>query len=732
MERRNRTVVEMTRSCLKEMNLPSKMWGEAVRNSVYILNRVPTRALTGQTPYEAWYERKPNLTYVHVFGCLAYMRTAGRNVQKLEDRSKRVINLGKEPGTKGYRLYDPLEDRIHVSRDVTFEETEPWPWNGEDKEGEASMQFTVMGTNGVIDNEQYEFGEGNEGSEFQGTTPIRSTAVTHLNPDDYDDSVEPRKVRHIRDIYDETAEMEADEELNLMGVDEPGNFKQAVQDNNWKQAMELEMTSIEENETWDLTTLPPGEKVIGLKWVFKLKKDADGKIVKHKARLVAKGYVQKRGVDYDEVYAPVTRLETVRLLLALSAKKNWEVHHLDVKTAFLNGEIKEDVYVSQPEGFEKTGKEHLVYKLKKALYGLRQAPRAWYAKLNSCLENFGFLRCPYEPAVYTRMEQGEVLIIAVYVDDLLVTGSCIDVIEKFKREMNQKFQMSDMGKLSYYLGIEVEQRDNCIVLKQSGYARKILEKAGMLECNPTTYPMDPKVLITRDEKGEEIDATMFRSLIGGLRYLVHTRPDIAYCVGIVSRYMERPTKLHLEAVKRIMRYVKGTIHFGLVYSEDSRNNVLNGYSDSDLAGLLDDRRSTSGMVFYLNESVVTWVSQKQHCVALSSCEAEFMAATAAACQAIWLRNVLGQITSEFVGPVVLCIDNRSAIDLAKNPMFHGRSKHIDARFHFIRECVERGEVVLKHVTSNEQRADILTKALVKSKFESMRKLLGVKNLNGYV
>ncbi|XP_074351976.1 secreted RxLR effector protein 161-like [Apium graveolens] len=194
---------------------------------------------------------------------------------------------------------------------------------------------------------------------------------------------------------------------------------------------------------------------------------------------------------------------------------------------------------------------------------------------------------------------------------------------------------------------------------------------------------------------------MFRSMVGGLRYLVHTRPDIAYCVGIVSRYMERPTKIHLSAAKRIMRYVKGTIHFGLVYSANSNNNVLNGFSDSDLGGQLDDRHSTAGMVFYLNESVITWVSQKQRCVALSSCEAEFMAATTAACQAIWRRNVLNQITSESMGPLVLYIDNRSAIDLAKNPMFHGRSKHIDVRYHFIRECVERGEVTLRHVSSNE-------------------------------
>ena len=294
--------------------------------------------------------------------------------------------------------------------------------------------------------------------------------------------------------------------------------------------------------------------------------------------------------------------------------------------------------------------------------------------------------------------------------------------------MMQKFEMSDLGRLSYYLGIEVEQGDRYIKLKQAGYARKILEKAGLGDCNLTKYPMDPKEQITRDEGGENVDPTEFKSMVGGLRYLVHTRPDIAYSVGIVSRHMERPTKMHQDAVKRIMRYVKGTIHYGLVYSADSGNNVLTGFSDSDLAGQLDDRRSTSGMVFYLNESMITWVSQKQKCVALLSCEAEFMAATAAACQGIWLRNILSEITSEKIGPVVLCIDNKSAIDLAKNPMFHGRSKHIDIQYHFIRECVERGEVVLQHVSSNEQRAYVMTKALATVKFEKMRNLLGVKNL----
>lgn len=254
----------------------------------------------------------------------------------------------------------------------------------------------------------------------------------------------------------------------------------------------------------------------------------------------------------------------------------------------------------------------------------------------------------------------------------------------------------------------------------------------MRGCNPTRYPMDPKESINRDEGGKPVDKTQFKSLVGGLRYLVHTRPDISFSVGIISRFMENPTTMHFNAAKRILRYINGTLNYGLMYTKNSGNSILTGYSDSDLAGQVEDRKSTGGMVFYLNESLITWVSQKQRCVALSSCEAEFMEATAAACQAIWLRKLLTQITGESTGPVVLYLDNKSAIDLAKNPVFHGGSKHIDIRYHFIRECVEKGEIIVKHVSTDMQKADLLTKALAVVKFERMRRLLGMKDLQGQV
>lgn len=298
--------------------------------------------------------------------------------------------------------------------------------------------------------------------------------------------------------------------------------------------------------------------------------------------------------------------------------------------------------------------------------------------------------------------------------------------------MSSEFEMTDLGKLSNYLALEVDQRKDYIEIKQTSYAKTVLERAGMKDCNPVKYPFDPKSQLSKDEEGNPVNPTEFKSIVGGLRYMVHTRPEIAYVVGIVSRYMERPTVLHLNAFKRILRYLEGTLEFGLVYSRGTGNYLLSGFFDSDMAGSIHDRKSTGGLLFYLNESLITWVSQKQRCVALSSCEAEFMAATTAACQGIWLRKLLSYITYVGIGPVVIYVDNRSAIDLAKNPVFHGHNKHIDLRFHYIRECVERGDIIIKHVCSEKQHADVLTKPMTTVKFEQMRQLLGVKNLDKYV
>ncbi|KAL1189087.1 Retrovirus-related Pol polyprotein from transposon RE2 [Cardamine amara subsp. amara] len=489
---------------------------------------------------------------------------------------------------------------------------------------------------------------------------------------------------------------EEGEFLLLCLNNEPRNWHQAKESKEWTLACQEEIGSIEKHKTWDLVDLPVGATPIGLKWVFKLKRNSDGSINKHKSRLVAKGYVQKYGVDFEEVFAPVARIETIRLLIDLAASHGWEIHHLDVKTAFLHGELKETVFVSQPEGFEKKGSEGKVYKLNKALYGLRQAPRAWNNKLNCILMELKFEKCSKEPSVYRKEVRKDLLIIGVYVDDLFVTGTSSEIIKRFKEEMASKFEMSDLGKLTYYLGIQVNQHEEGITLTQARYAQKILEETGMENCNLTHTPMETELKLSRSENEKEIDATMYRKAVGCLRYLLDTRPDLSYCVGMLSRYMQSPRESHGAALKHCLRYLKGTINLGLSYKR-SKISKLIGYSDSSHNIDPDDGRSTSGHIFYFGESPITWCSKKQDVVTLSSCEAEFMAGTEAAKQAMWLQDLLFEITGSSKEKVIIRLDNQSAIALTRNPVFHGRSKHIHRRYHFLRECIENGQIDVEHV-----------------------------------
>ncbi|XP_028556557.1 uncharacterized protein LOC114581179 [Dendrobium catenatum] len=319
------------------------------------------------------------------------------------------------------------------------------------------------------------------------------------------------------------------------------------------------------------------------------------------------------------------------------------------------------------------------------------------------------------------------LLVGVYVDDLIVTGSDVQCIEEFKAQMKVKFDMSDLGLLSFYLGIEVIQTDDEIRLCQKSYALKILEDMGMADCNPVQTPMEARIKLTKSGTHSLVDSTQYRSIVGSLRYLTHTRPDIMYSVGIVSRFMETPNSEHLAAVKRILRYVKGTTEYGLVYPKRQTEGGLIGFSDSDHAGDIDDRKSTTGMVYFWGPHVISWASQKQKIVALSSCEAEYVAITSAACQGIWLSRLLSELKGEAEKTVKLLVDNKSAIAMSKNPVYHGRSKHIDTRYYFIRSCIEKKQIEVDYIRTEEQLADIFTKSLGRMKFIEMIKNIGLKS-----
>jgi len=372
------------------------------------------------------------------------------------------------------------------------------------------------------------------------------------------------------------------------------------------------------------------------------------------------------------------------------------------------------------------GKGDKVLRLRKALYGLKQAPRAWNAKLDKELLALGFVRSKLDHAVYRRSSKSSFLLVGVYVDDLIISGPDVQDIRMFKSEMKKKFSMSDLGFLSYYLGIEVKQDGNGITLCQSSYAAKILEGAGMRNCNSCETPMECRLKLSKLKSGDPINPTEYRSIIGSLRYIVNTRPDLAFAVGVVSRYMEAPGKEHWAAVKHILRYLKGTMGYGCKYERGAElKPILVGYSDSDYAGDPEDRKSTTGIGYFLGSSLVTWASQKQRIVALSSCEAEYVAAAAAACQGIWLNRLIADMLGTKEMTVKLLMDNMSAIVLSKNPVHHDRSKHIDTRYHFLRECIEEGKVEVDHVGTAEQLADLFTKSLGRVKFVELRSALGV-------
>jgi len=321
--------------------------------------------------------------------------------------------------------------------------------------------------------------------------------------------------------------------------------------------------------------------------VFKLKKDERGAVIKHKARLVARGFVQQEGIDYDDSFAPVARMESVRVLLALAAQEGWPVHHMDVKSAFLNGDLKEEVYVRQPRGFAIAGEEDKVYRLHKALYGLRQAPRAWNEKLDATLKEMGFQQSSHEATMYRRSSGRAILLVGVYVDDLIITGTDEKEVAAFKAQMMKAIEMSDLGLLSFYIGVEVRQSASGVNLRQTHYAERIMELGGMEGCNPAATRMEERLKLSRFSTAEAVDPTHYRRLIGSLRYQVHTRPDIAFTVCFVSRFMEKPTMEHLAAVKRILRYLAGTLDYRLQFTRDPDSARFVGYCDSDLGGDID-------------------------------------------------------------------------------------------------------------------------------------------------
>jgi hypothetical protein len=440
---------------------------------------------------------------------------------------------------------------------------------------------------------------------------------------------------------------------------------------------------------------------------------------------VAKGFRQKYGIDYDEVFAPVGKYTTLRALLATVAARNMEPQMLDIKTAFLNGELEEEVYITQPEGYESADKT-LVGKLNKTLYGLKQAPRAWHQKLKAELEKLGLQESVADPGLFTNGNCQDPIFVLVYVDDLLIATTTIKAATMLKKAVATLFDARDLGNAELFLGMVItrDRAANTIKLTQERMIKDILLEYDMDNAAPKSVPLSPGTILTK-ESGSPLDteAYPYSSLIGSLLYIsITTRPDISHAVGALSRYMTAPTTEHWQAAKGIVRYLLGTSSYGLSYS--GQELIPKGYCDADFAGDLDTRRSTTGYVFLLNGGAISWASRRQPTVAASTTEAEYMAAAHAAKESLWLRKLFSELCISNTS-VPIYGDNQSALRLVKHPVNSARSKHIDVVHHFVRERVARGELSFIYVSTKEQVADALTKALPLEKHAACRNGMGV-------
>ncbi|CAL8156633.1 unnamed protein product [Prunus armeniaca] len=604
-ERKNRTIMNMVRCLLTEKQMPKVFWPEAVRWTVHVLNRSPTAVVKGKTPEECWSGIKPTVDYFRVWGCIRDVHVPDTKRSKLDDKSYKCVLLRYSDESKAYRLFDPIAKKIVISRDLVFDEGESWNWKR--SEEEVKLDVLDWGDDDYEDDE-HDLSDSDEDEESaegnQDELSVQTDSYGGSEESSSSSSPSGPRVRRApswMQDYESGEGLSEEEDLQNFALftsqADPTYYEEAAK---WRNAMDLEIEAIVKNKTWELAYLPVGAKKIGVKWVYKTKFNESGEVDKCKARLVAKGYAQEHGIDYNEVFAPVALWDTIRMVLALAAQKGWLVFQLD------------------PQGYEQKGKEEKVFKLKKALYGLKQAPRAWYSKIENYFLNEGFERCSHESTLFVKTKAGgKILIVSLYVDDLIFTGNDACLIEEFKCSMKSKFEMTDLGKMRYFLGVEVLQSSKGIHLCQKKYAKDVLDRFGMRECNSVKNPIVPGSKLTREGGGKKVDATQFKQLVGSLMYLTATRPDLMYSVCLISRYMADPTEEHLLAAKRVLRYLKGTLELGVFYAREGAIELF-AYTDSDYAGDYDDRKSTSGYVFKLSGGAVAWASKKQPVVTLST------------------------------------------------------------------------------------------------------------------
>ena len=731
------------RTTLIASGLPMTLWGELYKMGCHLYNNWPHSALNEATPASVFFpegdsRRKFELAHVYPAGCSVHMLIPKEKRNKMQPRAIQGWYVGVAVDEPGVRIWVPTQNTVLSSSSVTV-----WP----DKRYTATeIQKTPIpasrdqGQEYVVDRILDERIRG-------GKREFLVRWKDYDNPED--DSWEP--LRNMSDTialdkWESPCQDTICASLASANPDVPLTARQALSGRDhekWWDAMVSEYEAIAEQGTWELVTRPANRKIISAKWVLRVKWNNEHTVPTFKARLCARGFTQVPGLDYDATYAPTVSRAALRIVIALSVQLKLLLHVVDCKNAFLNGDIDKEIFIEQPPYFVAPGtssRSH-VCKLKKALYGLKQSPLIWNMALHSALISGGFERMEYELCVYVYRSRGGYsgnlkkdsrgsstpkpydfdrdhmfCILAVYVDDITIAARSEQALAFAKKAISNAFATKDLGEAKKIIGIELQKVPNGLILHQSQYLREVLERFSMHNANGLSCPMDPNSkLCQRAESEEKYDNSLYRQQISALLFAsTCTRPDMSVAINICARFVEDPCQRHAGAVKRIMRYAKQSLDHGLKYVHDGKPLTVTAFCDSDFAGDVRDSRSTSGYVVLVNGCVVSWRTTKQKCVSTSTVEAEYISASTACKEVMWITRLMEEILGKTLGECpVMFMDNTGALSLAQNDAMSEKTKHIRYTYHFVRECAKEGIVDLRHVSTHENPADMMTKPLAR-------------------
>jgi hypothetical protein len=773
-ERANRTLAEDITSMLNESKLPVQFWGEGLLAQVHVWNCLPTATLPNTTPYELWHNKKPDVSHFRIWGCTAYVFVQKDQRSSFQSHYQKCVFIGYPEGYKGWKFYNPTTKKVVISERAEFDERY---FPGLSKSSDhipsdilmpidslQSPELSPLLFEGGDDTAQPPLVPASTNSRSpspdplplrQPTPPPLSPSPPHTPPHTPGPPAVPPPMGRVQRIFttphgtehtilrstraskppakypapeapvghhpsedDEEGFQEAEFAASASDP-EPRTFRQAMaslDSDKWCEAAALEYNTLVENGTWEIVELPPGKKAIGSRWVWKIKYHSDGTIERYKARVVAKGYLQHPGFDYTDVFSPTYRPAALRLVLALAALKDLELRSIDISSAFTYGDLDEEIYMEQPEGFHQGG-PNMVCRLKKGLYGLKQASRQWNKKIHSVLLSMGFTRIKADAAIYVYSKDNVKIIVPIFIDDITFAGNSKTQIDSCVQDLSKHFKLRDLGETKFLLGIEISRNrsKHSLSLSQKQYILNILERFGLSNCSTVQTPMNPGLVLTKEDsaKTEKEKAEIpYLEAVGALQYLaLHTRPDIAYAVGYLGRFNHCYGETHWKAVKHVFRYLKGTLDYKLTYQGPLEPHIFTTYADASHMDSFDTGKSTGGYLTLIGGGAIGWSSKLQDFVTLSTTEAEYVAAVEAGKEILWMRHILEEFGYPVPEASPLLMDNQSAINVSKNPEHHGRMKHLRARYFWLRDEVETNTIQPLYTQSDSQLADTLTKSL---------------------